>query len=290
MNKSTLYQLILLLLFFLTGLVAFNLLLFVVALFHGHSFEQLMSHPDLIIKSFKGQQLLVIQLLSHVFSLIIPAFLMTRFVPDIRNHLTTGLLKSQTLWKTVIFFICLLPLVSWSAQLNQMIPLPEWMTKTESQLSDLIKDMLAMNSIGDFILALITIAIIPAISEEWIFRGIIQKMALNISPRKIYGIVLTAIIFSSFHMQFEGFLPRFFLGLGLGYVYYITGHLFYSMFLHFLFNGANVLMVYINGPETLDQLDHVPNSPLLWISGLISLFISLYLGYKMYTQKAIVNA
>lgn len=290
MNKSTLYQLILLLLFFLTGLLTFNLLLFIVALFQGHSFEQLMSQPNLLIKSFKGQQLLVIQLLSHVFSLIIPAFLMTRFAPEIRNQLTTGPVRIQVMWQALLFFICLLPLVSWSAQLNQMIPLPEWMNKTESQLTDLIKDMLAMNSIGDFILALITIAIIPAISEEWIFRGIIQKMALNISPSKIYGIVITAIIFSSFHMQFEGFLPRFFLGLGLGYVYYITGHLFYSMFLHFLFNGANVLMVYINGPETLDQLDHVSNTPFLWISGLVSLFISLYLGYKMYVQKALVNA
>jgi membrane protease YdiL (CAAX protease family) len=56
-------------------------------------------------------------------------------------------------------------------------------------------------------------AAIPALCEEWLFRGVIQKKLVTTLPKPWMGIVLTAIIFSAIHFQFAGFIPRMFLGI-----------------------------------------------------------------------------
>jgi uncharacterized protein len=84
---------------------------------------------------------------------------------------------------------------------------------------------------------------LPAICEEACFRGALQPILIRICKSPWAGIVLTAIFFSAFHMQFQGFLTRMFLGILLGAVYWYSGSLWVSILAHFFTNGIQVVAV-----------------------------------------------
>ena len=111
-----------------------------------------------------------------------------------------------------------------------------------SQLEKLLKEleetaqaatekMLNVNTIGGLLLNLLIIALIPAVGEELTFRGVLQQsLTRKMNPH--LAIFLSAAIFSFIHFQFYGFLPRLFLGVLLGYMFYITNSLWASMLMH----------------------------------------------------------
>jgi hypothetical protein len=88
------------------------------------------------------------------------------------------------------------------------------------------------------------------------------------------AIILSAAIFSFIHFQFYGFLPRMFLGILLGYMFYITGSLWTSILMHFLNNGAAVVLYYLNNKGTISiDIDHfgaTDNAWLLFASALVT--------------------
>jgi membrane protease YdiL (CAAX protease family) len=89
----------------------------------------------------------------------------------------------------------------------------------------------------------IIIALLPAIGEEVCFRSILQRIIIQITRNAMSGILITAFIFSALHFQFEGFLPRMFLGFMLGYLYWYSGSIWTSMLAHFVNNAVQVVVV-----------------------------------------------
>ena len=96
----------------------------------------------------------------------------------------------------------------------------------------------------DLLFNLFLIALIPAIGEELFFRGIVQKKLGNILTSPHVAVIITSFIFSAIHMQFFGFLPRFILGLILGYLFYYSANLWMSVLGHFINNALGVLLMY----------------------------------------------
>jgi membrane protease YdiL (CAAX protease family) len=94
------------------------------------------------------------------------------------------------------------------------------------------------------------IALIPAIGEELLFRGVIQGSIFKNTNIHV-AVLLTSIIFSAFHLQFYGFLPRMVLGILLGYSLAWSGSLWLPVLIHFINNGAAVVFAWFSG---LDQL------------------------------------
>ena len=86
------------------------------------------------------------------------------------------------------------------------------------------------------------IAVVAPIIEETLFRGI-----LFAGLRNYFGIwtaiIISAAIFSSLHFELVGFVPRFALGIGLGYLYVKSGSIFPSIGLHSLNNLIAVLFI-----------------------------------------------
>ena len=87
--------------------------------------------------------------------------------------------------------------------------------------------------------------LVAALSEELFFRGLLQQILIKNKINAHIAIVLTAVLFSAFHLQFFGFLPRLFLGLILGYLYYITQNLWVSITAHFINNAFAVISVHL---------------------------------------------
>ena len=159
----------------------------------------------------------------------------------------TGI-NSLILACTVIVFST--PIVSVLGQLNAGMKLPiafnkieQFMKGSEKNVDQLVQLMLKVKQPWDLIVNLVVIALLPALGEELIFRACIQQFMLRLFKNAHVAIIISAIIFSAAHMQFYGFLPRFFLGVVLGYLFYWSGSIWLSVTAHF-FNNAMVVIAY----------------------------------------------
>ena len=155
--------------------------------------------------------------------------------------------------KTIGIFISALFLVIYSktvaeylAIINQKIDLPEFMVLQQEQNDSAVKLMLSVLDypMGVFLL-IIFMAIVPAFFEEIVFRGVLQNLLHRITSNVHVSIFVAGFIFSAIHFQFAGFLPRMFLGVVLGYMYYWSRNIWLPIFGHFCFNGSTLLTVYL---------------------------------------------
>ena len=105
---------------------------------------------------------------------------------------------------------------------RESIPLAGWMKTAEDSTAEIMKEVLTMETPLIFIVNLLLIAITPAIGEELLFRGVIQGGLQKKLSNPHVAILIASILFSAFHMQFEGFLPRMVLGMVLGYSFYLS--------------------------------------------------------------------
>ena len=150
-----------------------------------------------------------------------------------------------------------------------------WATNLEAQYKKALMAMTHMRSIWDLLLAIIAIAVVPAIVEELYFRGTLQKIITDWSGIPFVAIVMTAILFSAFHFSYFGFLSRMSLGIVLGLIYYYTKTIWLPILMHFVNNAIGVAALYAvrNNPKKIDQVMD-SNLTYYWvIIGLIALFI-----------------
>lgn len=111
-------------------------------------------------------------------------------------------------------------------------------TPAQNELQELLQKPTLLILLANIIL----IAIIAPIVEETIFRGFLFG-----SLRNYFGcwtaIIISAAIFSGLHFQLVGFVPRFLLGIGLGYLYVKHNSIYPSIGLHALNNLVAVVLV-----------------------------------------------
>lgn len=139
-------------------------------------------------------------------------------------------------------------------------------------------NILGMPTPVNIILSLSALALTPAICEELIFRGYLQKsLERIINVRK--SIIVTSIIFSAIHFNIELFIPLFVAGLLLGYFAHITKSIYPSILIHFLLNASSIFMYYFNKESVLELT--VKTDISIWdsLGYFLSFAIGLYLIY-----------
>jgi membrane protease YdiL (CAAX protease family) len=131
-----------------------------------------------------------------------------------------------------------------------------WATDLEAQYKKALMAMTHMRSIWDLLIAILAIAVVPAIVEELYFRGTLQKIITDWSGKPFVAIVITAILFSAFHFSYFGFLSRMSLGIVLGLIYYYTKTIWLPILMHFVNNAIGVAALYAvrNNPKKIDQV------------------------------------
>ncbi|MFY0252972.1 lysostaphin resistance A-like protein [Chitinophaga sp. 30R24] len=138
-----------------------------------------------------------------------------------------------------------LPLANQLGEWNQTWPISQAARDAEAMAEKLLTVMLKMPTLKDLIINLLLVAIIPAMAEEFFFRGILQRLLIK-STRNIWvGVFITAVLFSAIHGEMTGFMPRLILGFALGAIYVVSGNLWLSIFAHVLNNGLQVVMLYL---------------------------------------------
>src|SRR5579859_5580033 len=166
-----------------------------------------------------------------------------------------GIMAITTLAITIAFMATNSLFIDWNAHLNfpeSMKGFESWARTYEDRAEELTKYMTQFSSPGEFLFAFVVIAILPALGEELVFRGMLQPQLFQATKNIHVAIWGSAILFSAFHLQFFGFVPRMLLGALFGYLYYWSGNLLMSMFAHFVNNGFSVLMLYLNQQGVMD--------------------------------------
>jgi len=171
--------------------------------------------------------------------------------------------KFPGLWQivaVVALSVVLVPFVNVLTALNAQMVLPEWMSGVagwmrtmEDLAAELTMKLLNVNDPFLLLQNMILVAVIPAIGEEFFFRGGIQNI---ISDKKNIHVAVwvSAFVFSAIHMQFYGFVPRMLLGGLYGYLLFWSGSLWLPVIAHFVNNGMAVLVYYLryNGSSMPD--------------------------------------
>ncbi len=177
--------------------------------------------------------------LNQFFLFLLPSLVYLIFIEgkNAFNFLRFQKLPSlYTIFLGILFLVVSYPLVNLVNYINSFIPLAEWMTTNEDQVAEMLQKIILTDAYSVMILNVCLIAILPAIAEELVFRGIAQNNFEKILNNGHMSVWLSALLFSLIHFQFEGFLARMVLGAVLGYSYYLTRNFWVPVFLHFLNN------------------------------------------------------
>lgn len=92
-------------------------------------------------------------------------------------------------------------------------------------------------------LSLIAFAVVPAIVEEYVFRGVILGAYLQIEERA--AVFISSLFFAMLHFSLGSVMYGFMYGCIFALVRVATGNLIYSVAMHGVFNMVNVAMAYI---------------------------------------------
>lgn len=115
------------------------------------------------------------------------------------------------------------------------------MLEAERYSKELITKLLDVNGWLEYSILFVVIALVPAIGEEIVFRGVIQNIVLEIRKNPHVAVLSTALLFSAMHFSFTEFGTRFLLGAVLGYTYHYSQNFWIPAFVHFSNNALSIL-------------------------------------------------
>lgn len=226
-------------------------------------------------------------LIQHLTMFVLPALVVAYFVykQDWRKKLSLDAFPSFSTWGIgILIMVAAIPLVAASSWLNLQIPLPEWASSMEEQTQEAILQMLKVDAPYELLFNLFLVGVIPAIGEELIFRGFLQKRLEELVHNPHTAVWIAAFIFSTIHFQFEGFLPRMLLGALLGYLLVWTKNLWVPMIAHFFFNASQVLAQYFSPEDAQMEIENISEMDIPMAAAVIGVLGSLALVWWLAKQ------
>lgn len=203
----------------------------------------MVNHPKIFV---------LIQVCQSIGLYLIPGFFLSRVYSGsawrwIRLHCSPP-------WRIAVVYLAglalVMPCIPFLTEVNSRIIeyLPHetilWLKALEEPSNRMVETLLHGNRPGQFVGNILLLALVPALGEEMLFRGIIQRHLCQWWKKTLPAIVVTAFLFSAIHLQFYGFLPRLVLGLLLGYAMEHSKSLWLPIALHLVNNTLVVALAY----------------------------------------------
>lgn len=184
-----------------------------------------------------------------------------------------------------------MPLIEWMLDMNSKLVLPHqlksletWMKSAEDEAAVITKAFLNVTTTRGLFLNAFMIALLPAIGEEFLFRGLFVRFFKDWTKSTHTAVWLSAIIFSLIHFQFYGFVPRMMLGVLLGYLFVWSGTIWVPVFAHFINNGTAVISSYLFSKSIIktdmDKMISDQSGITLLLLSIVSVTVFIYLFYN----------
>jgi uncharacterized protein len=197
-----------------------------------------------------------------------------------------------TAFVVIIFMAVNSIFIEWNAEFNFpdfATEFENWAREREDTAAELTRFLTDFSSGGELLFALVIIAVLPAIGEEIVFRGLIQNELYRGTKNIHLSIWFAAVLFSAIHFQFFGFVPRLLLGALFGYLYYWSGKLILAILAHFVNNAVSVIALYFyqQGKFTFDvESQEAAPANVVILSTVLTAGL-LYYFYKYYQDRKI---
>ena len=274
---------ILFLLIFVSVLLHSILAVALVAIFVDNGME-LIQNQDLTNQA-SVNYLKLMQLFTGVGLFITPTLLYA-YLTDFDFKFTS--VTRQNIILVIVIMMLIVPFVGLLLEWNIQIPFPDWLLQFDINSEAIVEAFLKMGTIWDLLYTLIIIAVVPAIGEELLFRGYLQQKIANGLKTPHMAILIAAFLFSAIHLDIQGIIPRFVLGVLLGYLYYWSKSLWLPILAHFVNNAQAVIFSYplfkidVGAYSVLSQ---AKVDPMMGLFSFASVVLLLYVLYQSLSIK-----
>ena len=232
----------------------------------------------------------LVQAVVSSFTFLVPSFLFAYLThPEPAKYL--GLKKAGSAMQFLLVLIIMLsakPILEAISGLISKINFGEGIKKDQEINDTLMKAYLNIPSFIDFIRVFFVMAILPAIGEELLFRGILMRFTMKVSKSLWVSIIFTDFFFAFIHSNIYGMPSIFLAGALLAGIYYLTGSLWCSIAGHLVFNGTQLLLSYWgNSNSAVRQFEN--GESISWglvAGGAVVFSVAFYLLWKIRTPLA----
>lgn len=233
--------------------IVVQLLVLILGVFSGGGIAELLDNGG-DLSSFSDRPFFLYALLvsSSFGTFLLPALVLQKLEPYF-NYFPGEDKKS---WLSYAIAAALLfafgPIMQLIGEANMTMTLPDswnkievWMRTQEDSMAVLTERIVMVDRWELLLANIIVMAIMPAIAEEYYFRGSLMHMIQRLTKNYHLTIWISAIIFSAIHVQFFGFFPRMILGVFFGYMFVWTQNIWIPIVAHFVNNATVAVLAFV---------------------------------------------
>ncbi len=137
------------------------------------------------------------------------------------------------------------------------------------------------------LVALISVAVIPAVCEELLFRGYLFD-SFKGKKNSVWAVIITAVLFSAIHFDIYKMAPILIMGLAFGYIAAKTGSVLIPIIFHLINNSLSLISFYsLTGEETAQLTPIISARVYLWFA--VAAFgggaLLVYSGVRLLSDK-----
>jgi len=276
---------------FILGLAFQFLGAFLAAWIYGFGISEILTLGDFDDSRYVAASKLI-QILGAIGTFIIPAFLFSYlYEGDLFSYYQfrnpTGKIP---LLLTILMMIAVVPFINYLAEINLRFEFPiktvdRLLRTLEGEAEEIMSAFTATRTVWGLLVNLFMIGVLAAVGEELIFRGLLQRLLYGMVKNVHVAILITAILFSAFHFQFFSFMPRFVLGIVLGYLMFYGRSIWYPILAHFVNNTMGVIYYYFYFRGSADDmLEEIGTSSYIPFAAVISLLVFILFFVVWYYQ------
>ena len=276
---------------FILGLAFQFLGAFLAAWIYGFGISEILTLGDFDDSRYVAASKLI-QILGAIGTFIIPAFLFSYlYEGDLFSYYQfrnpTGRIP---LLLTILMMIAVVPFINYLAEINLRFEFPiktvdRLLRTLEGEAEEIMRAFTSTRTVWGLLVNLFMIGVLAAVGEELIFRGLLQRLLYGMVKNVHVAILITAILFSAFHFQFFSFMPRFVLGIVLGYLMFYGRSILYPILAHFVNNTMGVIYYYFYFRGSADDmLEEIGTSSYIPFAAVISLLVFILFFVVWYYQ------
>lgn len=205
---------------------------------------------------------------APLLGIILPVYLITRRFPSgFKSQIRIKPLRPTTTAAVIVATLAVVVIVdSIYVYSQEFLPAP----------TDYIEGLKELKPTGTLAVAVtfVGLCILVPLGEEIIFRGIIQRVFCR-NMHVAFAVALAGLVFGVIHLTPQLLLSMVFFGVFLGYIFYVTSNLTYSILAHALLNTTAFVQLVFSTEEQLVAMPMYVRNPLIVGASLVVLALML---------------
>jgi membrane protease YdiL (CAAX protease family) len=224
--------------------------------------------------------------LSQIIFLFLPTLLLLRLIsPRPAEFVRLRRPKVRTLLVPVVGIFSLQQMLQVYVVFQGRIPLPPELEQELESLRKLLDEayrlFVTTNSLPELLWVAGIIAVIPAVAEELLFRGLVQR-SLQKAMSPLRAVIVTGIVFGGYHLNPGSFVPLSLIGMYLGFLALKADTIWVAMTTHFVNNLITAVALYLHVTDdfvVIGNAEQMSSGMLLltfWLFGVVFLVSTYY--------------